>query len=152
MSEARAVVTGLSVEEVRSRLEAANRRGRLAEVEWEGDGGFVLQLPSRPLPVRLRGRIEEAGAARRIVFATELERGRFGMLLAVLVLNAVFGPWLTDYFLPSIHAWWWYPPLAVAHLAWVGLRWPGASMRDAETFAERTVGVIEDRLGREASA
>ncbi len=152
MSEARTVVTGLPVGEIRSRLEAANRRGRLAEVRWEGEEAFVLSLPSRPLPVRLRGEIEGAGPERRIVFATELERGRFGVLLAVLVLNVIFGPWLTDYFLPSIYAWWWYPPLAVAQLAWVGLRWPGASMRDAEAFAERTVGVIEDRLGREARA
>lgn len=147
-----------SHEEIRKRLDLANRRGRLPEVKWLKNDTFRIELPSRPLVTYLLGRLVQGSQGpcgsvspdsgqqcdlhlmlvprRRVLYA----------YLLFLIVSVVVGTPLTDLFWPWMKIWWWGFPLGILSVLWVGVRWPRASSSDAQTILPDWIGVIRQWL------
>src|SRR5690606_3452088 len=111
--------TDADVATIRQRLDRANRRGRLPEIDWPDEWRFSLILPSRPLLCRLDGRVHDEGDQRRVEFDVAVHRRPFRWLVALNLASVVIGPAVTDHFWPWMRSWFWYPPLALAMTWWI---------------------------------
>lgn len=161
--------TALSLGEMRRRLDEANRRGKLPEIEWseraatpkphrqsashaapDAVASFRVALPSRPLLSHLQGVVREsapesAESERRVEFAIRPSRWRLRLFVALNLAFIVLGPLTTEFFV-QIKSWWWQPPIYALTALWIALRWPKRSLADARHLAPHWIERLRQRL------
>lgn len=122
--------TSLGEAEIRARLDAASRKGRLPGYHNHGDPGGVLFSVSafgNPFDGVLLARVEHAeGAPTRLRFEARMCRGLPLLFVAALVTTVWPGVYFMDQLMiqvapgwrEALPTWWWYLPLTILSLPW----------------------------------
>lgn len=156
------VPTGLSRDEIRARLDAAARRGRLPGFSTAtGDAAFLIRDIGRPCESELLADLQPSagGPGAEVRFRLRLRPLMPAVYVVVLVLTVWPGVWFMESFLglfPGSAGWmwsgWWYIPLTVLSAPFAMRSVLRTSRATAREDAEKLIAVVAGELGSAAAA
>jgi hypothetical protein len=152
------VLADLSPDQVRDRLDAAARRGRLPGLNLETPcGAFEIRDFGHPFESSLIASIENSGEKGvRITFDTKVRPLVPWIFAVALVLSIWPGIYLVDSMLHhtfswyNIPTWWWYLPLSVPTSPWAFAsamkKSRHSATADARQLIQKVAGELKGRI------
>ena len=144
-----ALRTPMSPAQVVERLVAASKRGRLAGFARD-EGLFSCALFGKPFDRRLVAEGEATSEGTRLVFRSRLLSKLPTIFIISIILTIYPGVRFMDLLIPGswnwIPTWWWYMPLTVLPLPWMGVSMWRKSEAEAWDHAQEVLGKLEKEL------
>ncbi len=139
--------------EVMDRARQLSKRGKLPGFAAMSATEFRADAFATPFEHTLSCSIEPSGSGSRLVFRAAMNK-RMPWIYALLLIATVWpGVWVTDSMLKTyfswytIPTWWWYLPLSVIPLPWMGRSFMHKSRAPADASAREVITDIAAAVG-----